>query len=116
MTKSRPNHLIKEIYKPEVWRRVTRALTEERGGVRDAGATHRWIANRTFEPWHWTSRETYEVTVKIASDADGEVYDVSAGFDDVLAVAREAGLAVRDGFGGPNGWLTWERTHNRLET
>lgn len=40
--------------------------------------------------------ERSEVTVKVASDADGEVYDVSAEYDDVLAVARETDVPIRD--------------------
>ncbi|GAB3673454.1 nickel pincer cofactor biosynthesis protein LarC [Halopiger thermotolerans] len=99
MKKSRPGHLVKVICKPEDRQRVARALAEETGtlGVRDAGATHRWIANREFETVELEiGGETYEVTVKIASDSDGKVYDVSAEYEDAKAVAREAGLAIRD--------------------
>ncbi|ADB61058.1 protein of unknown function DUF111 [Haloterrigena turkmenica DSM 5511] len=99
MKKSRPGHLVKVICKPADRQRVARALAEETGtlGVRDAGATHRWIANRSFETVELeVDGGTSEVTVKIASDADGEVYDVSAEYDDALAVARETGLAVRE--------------------
>ncbi|WP_222918256.1 nickel pincer cofactor biosynthesis protein LarC [Natrinema sp. SYSU A 869] len=99
MKKSRPGHLVKVICKPADRERVARALAEETGtlGVRDAGVTHRWIANREFETVTLAiDGEEYEVTVKIASDADGEVYDVSAEYDDAKAVARETGLATRD--------------------
>ncbi|OLZ40315.1 hypothetical protein A6E15_04650 [Natrinema saccharevitans] len=71
--------------------RVARALAEETGtlGVRNAGATHRWIAERAFETVSLEiDGEADEVTVKIASDADGEVCDVSAEYDDAAAVAR----------------------------
>ncbi|WP_408957853.1 nickel pincer cofactor biosynthesis protein LarC [Natrinema sp. 74] len=99
MKKSRPGHLVKVICKPADRERVARALAEETGtlGVRDAGVTHRWIAEREFETVTLEiDGEEYAVTVKIASDADGEVYDVSAEYDDAAAVARESGLAVRE--------------------
>ncbi|QSW99124.1 nickel pincer cofactor biosynthesis protein LarC [Haloterrigena alkaliphila] len=99
MKKSRPGHLVKVICKPADRERVARALAEETGtlGVRDAGATHRWIANREFETVELDLEgETYAVTVKVASDADGEVYDVSGEYDDALAVARKTGLAIRE--------------------
>ncbi|MFA9504211.1 nickel pincer cofactor biosynthesis protein LarC [Natrinema sp. H-ect1] len=99
MKKSRPGHLVKVICKPADRERVARALAEETGtlGVRDAGVTHRWIANREFETVSLgIDGEEYEVSVKIASDADGEVYDVSAEYDDAARVAREAGVATRD--------------------
>ncbi|WP_339103332.1 nickel pincer cofactor biosynthesis protein LarC [Haloterrigena salinisoli] len=99
MKKSRPGHLVKVICKPADRKRVARALAEETGtlGVRDAGATHRWIANRAFETVELEiDGEQYVVAVKVASDADGEVYDVSAEYDDALGVTRETGLAVRE--------------------
>jgi len=99
MKKSRPGHLVKVICKPADRERVARRLAEETGtlGVRDAGATHRWIANREFETVEVEiDGETYDVTVKIASDVDGEVYDVSAEYDEAKAIAAETGLAVRD--------------------
>ncbi len=98
MKKSRPGHLVKVICKPEDSERVARRLAEETGtlGVRDAGVTSRWIADRAFETVDLEIEgETYEVTVKVASDADGQVYDVSAEYDDAAAVARETGLPTR---------------------
>ncbi|ELZ03336.1 nickel pincer cofactor biosynthesis protein LarC [Natrialba aegyptia] len=98
MKKSRPGHLVKVICKPEDRRRVARRLAEETGtlGVRDAGATHRWIAQREFRTAAVElAGDTYEVTVKVASDSDGEIYDVSAEYDDAAAVAEEAGVAIR---------------------
>ncbi|WP_254764970.1 nickel pincer cofactor biosynthesis protein LarC [Natrinema marinum] len=99
MKKSRPGHLVKIICKPADRERVARALAEETGtlGVRDAGVTHRWIAKREFETVTLeVDGAEYDVTVKVASDADGEVYDVSAEYDDAAAVARESGLAIRE--------------------
>ncbi|ELY90802.1 nickel pincer cofactor biosynthesis protein LarC [Natrialba taiwanensis] len=99
MKKSRPGHLVKVICKPEDRRRVARRLAEETGtlGVRDAGATHRWIAQREFRTAAVElAGDTYEVTVKVASDSAGEVYDVSAEYDDASAVARKSGFAIRE--------------------
>ncbi|MFC6728411.1 LarC family nickel insertion protein, partial [Natronoarchaeum mannanilyticum] len=99
MKKSRPGHLVKVIAKPEDAERVARRLAEETGtlGVRQGGASHRWIADRSFE----TARievdgDEFEIAVKIASDADGAVYDVSAEYDDAAAVAAETGRPIRE--------------------
>ena len=99
MKKSRPGHLVKVIVKPEDAGRVARRLAVETGtlGVRETGARHRWIADRAFETATVEiGGGEHEVGVKIASDAEGEVYDVSAEYDDAAAVADEAGVAVRE--------------------
>ncbi|HET7325040.1 MAG TPA: nickel pincer cofactor biosynthesis protein LarC [Halococcus sp.] len=99
MKKSRPGHLVTVIVKPEDAQRVARKLAVETGtlGVRETGARHRWIANREFETAEIEIGDTgYAVTVKIASDSDGEVYDVSAEYDDAKVVAAETGVAVRE--------------------
>ncbi len=99
MKKSRPGHLVKVVVKPEDAGRVARRLAEETGtlGVREHGAGHRWIASRTFETITLDiDGNEYDVTVKIASDDDGTVFDVSAEYDDAASVAHETGLPVRD--------------------
>ncbi|WP_336002324.1 nickel pincer cofactor biosynthesis protein LarC [Halorientalis halophila] len=99
MKKSRPGHLVKVIVSPEDADRVARRLAEETGtlGVREHGAGHRWVADREVVtatvPVDGTD---YDVAVKVASDAGGTVYDVSAEYDDALAVARETDLPIRD--------------------
>jgi uncharacterized protein (TIGR00299 family) protein len=98
MKKSRPGHLVKVVAKPEDRERVARRLAEETGtlGVREAGASHRWVADREIETARIEVGDgNYEVDVKVAS-AGGEAYDVSAEYNDALAVARETGLAVRE--------------------
>jgi uncharacterized protein (TIGR00299 family) protein len=98
MKKSRPGHLVKVVCKPEDAERVARRLAEETGtlGVREHGAGHRWVADRAFEVASLAiGDERYEVAVKIASDSDGDVYDVSAEFDDAVAVAEATDLPVR---------------------
>ncbi|RBI61616.1 nickel pincer cofactor biosynthesis protein LarC [halophilic archaeon] len=99
MKKSRPGHLVKVIVKPEDAERVARRLAEETGtlGVRESGATHRWIAEREMHTATVDAAdEEHAVDVKVASDDAGAVYDVSAEFDDALAVATETGVPVRE--------------------
>ncbi|WP_207587795.1 nickel pincer cofactor biosynthesis protein LarC [Halomontanus rarus] len=98
MKKSRPGHLVKVLCKPADSQRVARRLAEETGtlGVRETGATHRWIAQREFETVTLeVDGDSYDVDVKIASDSEGEVYDVSAEYDDAAAVAAATGQSVR---------------------
>jgi len=99
MKKSRPGHLVKVIVKPEDAERVARRLAEETGtlGVREHGASHRWIADReVVTATVHEDGERHSVGVKVASDSSGGVYDVSAEYDDALAVAREVDLPVRE--------------------
>ena len=99
MKKSRPGHLVKVICRPDDAARVARRLAEETGtlGVREHGAGHRWVAERDFETVTLDiDGDSYDVTVKVASDTDGAVYDVSCEFDDAAAVADATGLSVRE--------------------
>jgi uncharacterized protein (TIGR00299 family) protein len=99
MKKSRPGHLVKVVTKPEDAERVAHRLAVETGtlGIREHGAGHRWVAERDFQTVTLdVSGRSYDVPVKIASTADGEVYDVSAEYDDAAAVARETDLPVRE--------------------
>jgi len=99
MKKSRPGHLVKVVVHPTDAERVARRLAEETGtlGVREGGAGHRWVADRTVETVTLDiDGATHEVGVKVATDADGVVYDVSGEYDDALAVARATNLSVRD--------------------
>lgn len=98
MKKSRPGHLVKVVVNPEDAQRVARHLAEETGtlGIREHGAGHRWIAERERQTATISHDGIdYEVAVKVAS-AGGDVYDVSAEYDDALSVARETDLPVRD--------------------
>ncbi|EMA16371.1 nickel pincer cofactor biosynthesis protein LarC [Haloarcula marismortui] len=99
MKKSRPGHIIKVICRPEDAERVARRLAEATGtlGVRESGAGHRWVADREYETVVLSvDGGQFEVTVKIASDTDGTVFDVSAEYDDAAAVADATGLPVRE--------------------
>ncbi|MBP2251366.1 uncharacterized protein (TIGR00299 family) protein [Halarchaeum solikamskense] len=99
MKKSRPGHLVKVVAKPADAGAIARRLAEETGtlGIRETGASHRWIADREFETAEIAvGDEVHEVAVKVARDAEGEVYDYSAEYDDAHAVARETDLPVRE--------------------
>jgi hypothetical protein len=99
MKKSRPGHLVKVVVRPEDAERVARRLAEETGtlGVREHGAGHRWVARRRFETVTLAvDGDDYAVTVKVASDDSGAVYDASAEHDDAAAVAAETGLPTRE--------------------
>ncbi|MFB6163639.1 MAG: nickel pincer cofactor biosynthesis protein LarC [Haloarculaceae archaeon] len=99
MKKSRPGHLVKVVVRPEDADAVARRLAEETGtlGVREHGAGHRWVADRTLETATIdVDGDAYEVAVKVASDESGTVYDVSAEYDDALAVAEATALPVRE--------------------
>ena len=98
MKKSRPGHLVQVIVRPADVQRVARALAEETGtlGVRETSADHRWVAERRFETVELDfDGGTHEVTVKIASDDAGAVYDVSPEYDDCEAVAGRVGRPTR---------------------
>ncbi|GAA0717449.1 uncharacterized protein (TIGR00299 family) protein [Halorubrum trapanicum] len=99
MKKSRPGHLVKVICKPDDAEAVAERLARETGtlGVRQSGASHRWIAEREFETATLrVDGADHEVAVKVASTTDGEVYDVSGEYDDAAAVAAATGLPVRE--------------------
>lgn len=98
MKKSRPGHLIKVIVKPENAERVAQRLASETGtlGVREFGGGHRWIANREIETVTIDiAGDSYDVGVKVGS-TNNQVYDISAEFDDALAVAQKTELTVRE--------------------
>jgi hypothetical protein len=89
---------VKVVCKPEDAQRVARRLATETGtlGVREHGAGHRWVADREIVTADVeVDGETYSVDVKIASDAEGAVFDVSAEYDDAVAVAEGTGLPIR---------------------
>ncbi|SDG21469.1 hypothetical protein SAMN04488067_12031 [Halorubrum xinjiangense] len=99
MKKSRPGHLVKVICKPADAEAVAERLARETGtlGVRQSGASHRWIAEREFETATLrVDGATHEVAVKVASTTGGEVYDVSGEYDDAAAVAEATGLPIRE--------------------
>ena len=99
MKKSRPGHLIRVVVRPDDVAAVTERLATETGtlGIRETPTTHRWVAERSVEavPIE-VGGERHEVDVKVAADDAGEVYDVSAEYDDCAAVAAETGRPTRE--------------------
>ncbi len=99
MKKSRPGHLLKVIVRPEDADRVARKLAAETGtlGVREHGAGHRWVAERSIvTATLLEDGQRRAVDVKLGADSEGSIFDVSAEFDDALDVARDLDLPVRD--------------------
>jgi uncharacterized protein (TIGR00299 family) protein len=99
MKKSRPGHLVKVVVAPGDAGRVARRLAEETGtlGIRETGTSHRWVARRAVEAVRIEAGgESHDVAVKVATDDEGAVLDVSAEYDDALAVARGTDRPVRE--------------------
>jgi len=99
MKKSRPGHLVKVVVRPGDAERVARKLAEETGtlGIREHGAGHRWIADReVVTATVLEDGERHAVDVKLGTDDAGDVFDVSAEYDDAAAVAAELALPIRD--------------------
>ncbi|PSP75214.1 nickel pincer cofactor biosynthesis protein LarC [Halobacteriales archaeon QS_3_64_16] len=97
--KSRPGHVVQVIVKPEDRDRVARRLAEETGtlGVREGSANHRWVADREIRSVVLgIEGSEHPIDVKVASDTEGTVYDVSAEYDDAAAIARETALPIRE--------------------
>jgi len=99
MKKARPGHLVRVIVRPEDAAAVAERLAAETGtlGVRETPTTHRWVAERSVETVEIeVCGERYGIDVKIAADDAGDVYDVSAEYDDCAAVAAETGRPTRE--------------------
>jgi len=98
MKKGRPGHHVQVIVDPADAERVARRLAAETGtlGVRETGASHRWIADRRVETVSIeVEGAAFDVDVKIGTDEAGAVLDVSAEYEDAAAVARETGEPLR---------------------
>lgn len=97
MKKSRPGHIVKVVVAPEDARQVAKCLAIETGtlGIREHGRGHRFVASRETEtvPIDLDGRSV-EVAVKVAS-IDGEVFDISAEYDDVNRIADTYDLPIR---------------------
>ncbi len=98
MKKSRPGHLVRVVTAPADAERVAERLATETGtlGVREHGSGHRWVADREERTVDLEIDGTaYTVGVKVGRAGD-DVFDISAEFDDALAVARETDRAVKE--------------------
>lgn len=99
MKESRPGHLVQVVVDPANAESVARRLAAETGtlGVRELPVRHRWVAEREIRSVAVdVDGETFQVDVKVATDARGTVIDVSAEDADARAVAHQTGLPVRE--------------------
>lgn len=98
MKKSRPGHLVQVIVKPADVQQVAHTLAAETGtlGIRESSVGHRWIADREFQTVSLEiADESVDITVKIARDSAGNIYDVSTEFDEALRIASDTDMPVR---------------------
>lgn len=98
MKKSRPGHLIRVIATPEDEERIARRLARETGtlGVRAVSGAHRWVADREMRTVDVEiGGGSHEIGVKIARDRTGDIFDISAEFDDARRVAEQTNRPVR---------------------
>ncbi|MFB6284740.1 MAG: nickel pincer cofactor biosynthesis protein LarC [Halobacteria archaeon] len=97
MKKNRPGYLIKVIARRSDAQGIAETLARETGtlGVRESPVEHRFVADRRYETVELSfGSDSYEVTVKLG-EIDGEVFDVSAEYEDAAEVAEKTGLTVR---------------------
>lgn len=99
MKKGRSGHIIQVICKPEDTPALARKIMEETGslGVRIMPTTHRLIALREIETVRvQIAGSEKEIGVKIATDTEGRLIDVSAEYEDARKVAKELGIPLRE--------------------
>ena len=99
MKKGRTGHIIKVITAPQDAARIAHRIMEETGslGVRVMQVKHRFVADREEKKVKVRVKGVEkEVRVKIGRDAEGNVLNVAAEFEDVKRVANELKLPLKD--------------------
>ncbi|MDI6889189.1 MAG: nickel pincer cofactor biosynthesis protein LarC [Methanocellales archaeon] len=99
MKKGRPGHIIQVIAKSEDVDVLARKIVQETGslGVRIMSIKHRLIAKRRMDSVTIDiAGKGRKVGVKIATDTQGNILDISAEFEDCKKVAMEAHVPVRE--------------------
>lgn len=99
MKHSRPGELIQVVVNEADADAVARALAVETGtlGVREIPVTHRFVAHRTIESVEIeVDGRQFELEVKVATDDEGTLLDVSTEDADARRIARETGMSVRE--------------------
>ena len=99
MKKGRSGHLIQVIVKPGDSARIARRIVEETGslGVRISPTKHRLIAERRMESVKITiDNRQWEAAIKIATDSNSNILNISAEFEDAKRIAHETGMPVRE--------------------
>ncbi len=99
MKKGRSGHIIKVITTPQEAARIAYRIMEETGslGVRSMQVKQRFIANREQRKVQIRLKGVEkEVSVKIGTDAAGNVLNVAAEFDDAKRVAADLKIPLKD--------------------
>jgi len=99
MKKGRTGHIIKVITKPEHSANIAREIMRETGtlGIRVIPTKHRYTADRRMDNVRIVIRgKAYDIPVKIAEDANGEILHISAEYEDCKRVAKEWNLPLKD--------------------
>jgi hypothetical protein len=99
MKKGRTGHIIKVITAPQDATRIAHRIMEETGslGVRVMQVKHRFVADREEKKVKVRIKGVEkEVRVKIGRDAEGNVLNVAAEFEDVKRIANELELPLKD--------------------
>ncbi|MDD1720784.1 MAG: nickel pincer cofactor biosynthesis protein LarC [Euryarchaeota archaeon] len=96
--KNRAGHIIHVITRPSESQRLARRIIEETGslGVRVMPAHHRITTLRRLE--HVTLHirgEAYVISVKVATDRDGHVLNISAEFDEARELAKRCNVPLK---------------------
>jgi uncharacterized protein (TIGR00299 family) protein len=99
MKKGRSGHLIQVIAKTGDSARIARRIIEETGslGVRISPTKHRLIARREVAVIEVEiDRGDYDAAIKIATDDQGNLLNISAEFEDAKQIAQRTGVPVRE--------------------
>lgn len=99
MKKSRPGHLVQVIVATGSAEAVARRLADETGtlGVREIPIRHRWAASRHIETVKLDiGGQLHKIDVKVATDDEGALVDVSAEYDDAIEIAELVDLPLRE--------------------
>ncbi|MGZ4931899.1 MAG: nickel pincer cofactor biosynthesis protein LarC [Halobacteriota archaeon] len=96
--KNRPGHIIHVVTCPSESQRLARCIIEETGslGVRVMPVHHRITTLRRFERVTLRIRgESHAIRVKVATDRDGRVLNISAEFDEARELAKRCNVPVK---------------------
>lgn len=99
MKQSRPGHLLQVVVREANAAAVARRLAAETGtlGVRELPVAHRFVANRRIETVNVTiDSQVFAADVKVATDDEGVVLDVSTEDADARRIAQETDVPVRE--------------------
>ncbi len=96
--KNRPGHILRVIAHPSETQPLARCIIQETGslGVRVTPAHHRITTLRRFERVTLHIKgHAHAMTVKVATDREGHVLNVSAEFDEARELATKCGIPVK---------------------